>query len=64
MAFNAGIVYLIYKKVKPLAPTTVPAPVIAKPAPGGKPVEKKLAPREKPVDEMKPAKKLKNTDLK
>jgi uncharacterized membrane protein YhfC len=63
MAFNAGIAYLVYKKVKPLAPET--APVIVKPMPpSAKPVEKKLAPREKPVAELKPTKKLKNTDLK
>lgn len=62
IAFNAGIVYLIYKKVKPLAPEV--APMVVKTIPSAKPVEKKLAPREKPGQDMKPSKKLKNTDLK
>ncbi len=66
MALNVAIVYIIYKKASPLAPEV--APVIVKPAPskpgGSKPAENKLAPREKTVQDSKPGKKLKNTDLK
>ena len=61
MAFNVGIVYVLFKKVKPLVPEfvrVVPAPLTAKPG------EKSLRAKEKPVQEVKPAKKLKNTDLK
>jgi uncharacterized membrane protein YhfC len=61
MVFNAGIVYVIYKQVSPLAPAVVkviPAPTASKPG------ARTLAPREKAVQDVKPAKKLKNTDLK
>jgi uncharacterized membrane protein YhfC len=61
MAFNLGIVYVIYKKVSPLAPALVaeiPRPGASKPAPAA------FAPKEKPAQGIKPAKKLKNTDLK
>jgi uncharacterized membrane protein YhfC len=66
MAFNAGIVYFIYKKIKPLTPEVVE--VKAKPAPAkptsAKPAQNTLAPREKSVQDVKPSKKIKNTDLK
>ena len=61
MIFNVGIVYMLFKKVKPLVPDfvrVVPAPMPAKPG------EKRLTAKEKPVQEVRPAKKLKNTDLK
>jgi uncharacterized membrane protein YhfC len=60
-AFNVGIVYVLYKKVKPLVPEfvrVVPAPMPAKST------DKSLPAKEKPAQEAKPAKKLKNTDLK
>ena len=66
MAFNAGIVYVIYKQFRPLAPAYV-QPVMTRPGaqkPSASKPAPELAPRTKSVSASKPTKKLKNTDLK